>query len=311
MTKTIYVITAYAFNHEKKELDERFLQSSNNYVYYLIDHNVPKALVDKKVILEKDLDPFLHVAGAKYFAEWSFLLNEAKNSFCTYPFFMISSRFYQKNRWLKNDLNAEWERLFTYLETYKYGMLPSYDRPLRWIDLKWKKKVLPSYNTYFFFPFTHKTFPLVEEILGVSIPQDYRYFSDLFCNYIGFNTREELLAYVAFYRPLIDHFFDAEYQPKRNFLDYVIPTGHFRNEKPFTFLLEYLSHLFFFKEKKNFFALHYDGYYDIDEFHTKKHKILSFELSWQERLQRMSTWQLRKLKTESFLTKLNNVMRKC
>lgn len=266
---TIYVITYHEFNHEaseRKPLDERFLNSDKNFIYYLIDEQVPAPLKNKEVLLEKEIDPFLHEVGKKHLAEWSFLLAEEKHSFCSYPFFMISSRFYEKNKTLKSDLNEEWNNLFSYFDKYSWGYLPSNDRPMIWYNLAWKEKLaIPNYSRIFFFPFQAKFFHLVNDIYNVKIPEEYSVTSPLFCNYFGFRSREDLLAYVDFYKPLIDHIYDDKFQHKRPLSDYVSFTNLFRNERPFTFLLEHLSHLFFFKNEKKFFSLHYDGYYEIDE----------------------------------------------
>jgi hypothetical protein len=98
MSPTLYVITYHKFNHEfgRLALDPRFLNSDKNIIYYLIDQKCPAPLQGKRVIFEQEIDPLLYEAGKYYFAECSFLLSELKNSFCEYPFFMISSRFYEK-----------------------------------------------------------------------------------------------------------------------------------------------------------------------------------------------------------------------
>jgi len=300
----IYVITYHAFNHEqprlgrKWPLDPRFLNSSKNHLYYLIDKEIPPVLKDKPTILEHALDPVLYDAGAKHFGEWSFLLAEAKHAFCQYPLFMISSRFYEKNRWLQKDLTYEWDSLFSHLHRYKFGYLPSYDRPLRWVDLE---KIQSDKHQYPFYPFTLKTYDIVESLFDVRIPQHYRFTADLFCNYIGFKSRQELLSYVEFYRPLIDFFFDDSYQLKRDLSPYIRSTGMFRNEKPFTFLLELFCHLYFFKKKIPYFSLHYDGYYLVDEAQKTFEKLSSFPLSRAARCSRFLDWQWRKANTEGFL----------
>ena len=142
---TVYVLTAHEFNHSpqlgKLPLDLRFVNSEREYVYFLVDPKVPLALEGKPAVLEREIDPSLADAGRDYLGEWAFLLAEAKHSFCKYPFFMVSSRFYQKNQWLVTDLNREWDQLFFLLAKYGWGYLPSYDRPLRWIDLEWKSKI--------------------------------------------------------------------------------------------------------------------------------------------------------------------------
>ena len=127
---SVYVITNHRFNHHigRLPLDRRLAQSGHNIVFYLIDDTCPPALKGRQFILEKQIDPLLATAGKRYFAEWSFLLAEAAHGFCSYPFFTISSRFYEKNTWLKSDLNSQWDRLFGFLEDYGWGYLPSYDR---------------------------------------------------------------------------------------------------------------------------------------------------------------------------------------
>jgi hypothetical protein len=70
---------------------------------------------------------------------------------------------------------------------------------------------------------------------------------------------------VEFYRPLIDALFDENYVPREDVRKYVNSTNQYRNEKPFTFVLELLSHLFFYNEDRRFVGLHYDGYYEVDE----------------------------------------------
>ncbi|MBS3905161.1 MAG: hypothetical protein KGZ39_07535 [Simkania sp.] len=310
MNPTVYVITYYAFNHgplrpgREQLLDERFLKGSGNYVYYLIDKEVPLVLKERPTILEYDLDPVLHKAGGKFFGEWSFLLAEEKYSFCKYPLFMTSSRFYEKNHWLYRDLNAEWNTLFSCFQKFGWGYLPSYDRPLRWINLEWENHIKNEVWKYKFFPFTEKLYELIENVFGVNIPGDYGFTADLFCNYIGFRSRQELLDYVSLYRPLLDFFFDDSYELKRDLAPYIRYTGAFRNEKSFTFILELLSHLFFFQKKKKYFALHYDGYYLINENSKRIENIERFALPLELRLERQLRWQWHRLNTEGCLTPL-------
>lgn len=276
----IYVITYHKFNHEgenRKPLDQRLLSSSNRYIYYLIDEQIPKPLENKEVLFEKNLDPFLYKAGGSYLGEWSFLLAEAKHSFCSYPFFMISSRFYEKNSWLYQNLDQEWDSLFSYLSQYGWGYLPSYDRPLYWVDMSWEKQMKKPPSKHTFWPFYAETFQLIEDLFKINIPRNYRYTPFLFCNYIGFHSREHLLQYVNFYEPLFRYFFDDTFAPIRSLDPYVKNTGQFRNEKPFTFLIELLSHLFFYKQNKTYMALHYDGYYEINEKSKQKKRITSFQ----------------------------------
>ncbi|MBP9841506.1 MAG: hypothetical protein KBC64_03665 [Simkaniaceae bacterium] len=304
---TIYVVTYHEFNHGSlrpgppRPLDERLLNHDKNYVFYLIDKEVPEVLKNKKTILEYDLDPMIHKAGGQDFGEWSFLLAEEKHSFCEYPFFMISSRFYEKNQWIHKSLNEEWDTLFQHLAEYGFGYLPSYDRPIRWIDLSWEQYEKKGAWKYRFSPFTAKTYELIKTMFGVNIPKDYRYTADLFCNYIGFNTRQDLLDYVAFYKSSINYFFDDELKPKIDLTPYIRRTGSFRNEKIFTFFLELLCHLFFFQTKKPYFALHYDGYYHVDEFRKKLTKIDKFSIPMTTQIDRILKWQKRRLLTEGCL----------
>lgn len=257
---TLYVVTYHAFNHAARRIpiDSRFLESDRNIVYFLIDKSCPKPLRNKQVLIESQIDPLLAEAGKRYFAEWTFLLAEAKHAFCTYPMFMVSSRFYEKNRSLPTDLNRDWDTMFQYLERYGWGYLPSYDRHFGWQDLT-------MYQARGLLPVTPEGRALIEDVFDVSVPGTYHLMSDFFCNYIGFRSREHLLEYVEFYQPLIDALFDENYVPREDLAKYVNRTNHYRDEKPFTFILELLSHLFFYKEDKKFFGLHYDGYYEVDE----------------------------------------------
>lgn len=313
MNPTIYLITYHKFNHdtsrkENKPLDERFLGSEKNFVYYLIDQEIPKPLEGKSLLFEYKIDPEIYEAGKYHFGEWSFLLAEAKHGFCNYPFFMVSSRFYEKNNWLINDLNEEWDRLFSYFDHYNYAWLPSYDRPLRWIDYGyWKKRV--EDKSCRFSPFTKEVYALSDEFYRVNIPKDYRYCSDLFCNYIGFKSRKHLLDYVNFYRPLIDSLFDEKFRPKQDLSRFVMPTGNYRNEKPFTFVLELFSHLFFFKNKEKLFTLHYDGYYEVDEYLTQFKLLEKIEMPFSCKMKRTIDWKYRKSNSEGLLSELHALLR--
>lgn len=306
MAESIYVITHYAFNHgrdnpQAQPLDERFLTSSHNFIYYLIDEEVPPCLREKRVVREKDLDPLLCQVGKDHLGEWSFLLQEEKLSFCEYPFFMVSSRFYQKNTWLKQDLSSEWERLFCLFNTYRYGYLPCYDRPLRWLNLKWEKKLRNKEWRHLFFPWKEETFSLIASLFGIQIPEKYSAASDLQCNYIGFKDRKALLDYIAYYRPLIEFFFDPNYALRCSLDPYVRKTGSFRNEKPMALLLEFLAHLSFFKSGEKIFALHYDGYYEVDESKRQFRKLSDHSPPLLTRLEQLLRWQWRRSKTEGLL----------
>lgn len=270
MAPTLYVHTFYKGNHaaegyRQRPIDPRFLDSDRNLVYFLIDDEVPPALEGRRILQERELDPKYKAAGARHLSEWAFLLAEADEGFCEYPMFMTSSRFYEKNTLLRTDLNREWDALFARLEEYGWGFLPSYDRPLTWVPFRWvmRDRPLPWWP---FSPFTADAFEPVRRHYGIRIPEDYAAFADLQCNYIGFQSREHLVRYIGFYRPLIDEFFDERLQPLKDFSP-IVRSGSspLRNEKPFTFYLEYLSHLFFRAEDLPFFALHYDGYHEVDE----------------------------------------------
>jgi len=278
MAPTVYVITHYAQNHGSPDyrgmpLDPRFVESDNNYVYFLIDDEVPEPLKGKRVLFEKEIDARLARLGAKHLAEWSFFLMESEHSFCEYPFFAVSSRFYEKNFKLGRDLNSEWDRLFDYLRHYRWGYLPSYNRRLRWLHYEHEKQAALGAKEEFT-PFNQRSFTIVNDLFGVKIPEEYGGWTDLQCNYIGFASREDLLEYVEFYRPFFDHFFDEDWELKRDPAPYVRNTLlHFRNEKPLTYLLEFISHLFFFARGLKFFALHYTGYYEIDERHGRLERL--------------------------------------
>lgn len=302
---TIYVLTNYTFNHTSakpgsKPLDERFLKSDKNYIYYLIDKKVPEELKEKKVLHEHLIDPVLYDVGAKHLAEWSFILAEEQHAFCDYPFFMISSRFYEKNHWLKTDLDKEWERIFSWFSHYRYGFLPSYDRPLRWIEMDWQKKLEKEAWRYSFFPWKEKCFELIKELYDVDVPKEYRYIVDLQCNYTGFCDRQALLDYVSFYRKIIDFFLDENYQLKKDLEEYFRKAG-FRNEKPLTFLIEIFSHLFFYVRDEKVFTLHYEGYYEVDERNTEFHEIAKHafpnRLKWMQKMR----WLVRRSKIEGLL----------
>lgn len=288
MKPTIYIITYHKFNHDlsrkgAKPLDSRFINTDKNYVFYLIDRERPEILNDRQVLFEHEIDPLLPDAGRNYFAEWTFLLAEAKNAFCTYPLFMISSRFYEKNITLTTDLNKEWDYLFSQFDKYRFGWLSSYDRPLRWIPIK-VKKFIERFEYGYFFPFTQKAYDLSCDILKLKNDYEFTNSPDLFCNYIGFKDRSALLDYVNFYKPLIDYFFDENFKPKVNLDEYVKFSGNFRNEKPFTFLLELFSHAYFYKTHSKIFTMHYNGYFEVDLWNKKIKLIKKIKKKFSQKL---------------------------
>jgi hypothetical protein len=273
-TQTIYVVTHHRFNHQErnKPIDPRFIKSSRRYVYYLIDAEAPPELSNKDILFEDKIDPLIKEASRLYFAEWGLLLNEERYSMLHYPFFMISSRFYEKNRTLRTTLDLEWDNLFSCFQSYRWGFLPSYEKPNVWVDahtaeIKMDLYIAPKGNE------------LIREIYGVDIcnHSSYRYIGDFFCHYIGFRDRSALLEFVDFAKPLINYFFDKHFQPIRDLSEYVRFTGGYRNEKPFTFMLEALSQLFFLVKKHRYFGMKYDGYFDIDPSSRTALRIKSLE----------------------------------
>jgi hypothetical protein len=311
---SVYVLTHYTFNHVNKKnskpLDKRFLESDHNYIFYLIDQNVPKCLQNKKIILEKTTDPLIAEAGKNHLAEWSFLLAEYKHHFCQYPFFMISSRFYEKNMWLDRNLNDEWNTLFSLFNHYDYGFLPSYDRPMRWIDLNWKKVFDKNIAEYSFMPFYPPATNLIENIFNVKMPKEWKRTSEIACNYIGFKNRESLEKYMEFYLPLIHFFLDDNFQLIKPLDNYVKHTGEFRNEKPLTHILEVFSRLYFFKTQKQFFAMRYNGYYHVDEYASSFKQIIKIKMPLLLRITRFIRWKHRKSNTEGLISFLKYKIKK-
>jgi len=262
---TIYLITAYRPNHLRRNVpvDARFRESSRNFVYYFVDEEGAVPGFPGRAISEIDLHPEIQLAGKLHFAEWTFLLTEYLRPFASYPLFMISTRFYEKNARLPLPLDQLWDQIFQYLRLYGYGYLPSYDRDFHFIDyVDYYKRSLIG--------ITLEAIALVNRIYKVDFIYDCRFFSDFFCNYIGFLSRHELKNYVEFYLPIINYFFDDKFNEVRAVRPYVqrlsdIQRGSFYAEKPFTLLLEMISHLFFYKNSRKFFGLKHDGFYEIDE----------------------------------------------
>jgi hypothetical protein len=156
-----------------------------------------------------------------------------------------------------------WDDLFNYLQQYGYGYLPSYDRDFGFEDFV-------RYYEESLIGTTLEGVDLVNRIYDIDFLRDCRYFSDFFCNYIGFAGRRELERYVEFYLPMINHFFDEEYREIRSVRSYMqrindVQRVGFRAEKPFTLLMELISHLFFHKERIKFVGVSYDGFYEVDE----------------------------------------------
>ena len=127
---------------------------------------------------------------------------------------------------------------------------------------------------------------LCQELYGIELFKDYPRIPELLCQYLGFRNRTSLLNYIAFYRPIIDFFFTASYKLKEPIGRFAATTGGFPNEKPLTFVFEFLSHLFFFQKRELFFCLHYDGYYELDMAHGRHRKLLSYPIAPTQRMKR-------------------------
>ena len=262
---TVYLITAYRHNHVERAtpVDPRFLQSARNYVFYFVDEEGAVPGFEHRSIAEMAIHPEIQLAGQRHFGEWTFLLTEYKHRFARYPLFMISTRFYEKNRRLTLSLDELWDDLFYYLNQYGYGYLPSYDRDFGYEDF------VRYYETSLIGT-TLEGVDLINRMYEIDFMTECRHFSDFFCNYIGFAGRQELEHYIEFYLPMINYFFDETYREIRPVQSYVqrlsqVQLPGFRAEKPFTLLMEQISHLFFYKNRVKFIGLSYDGFYEVDE----------------------------------------------
>jgi hypothetical protein len=269
---TVYVLTAHEFNHGSRgvPIDRRLLCSSSPHVFYFFDRGGVPAGFRGEALAEIDINPKIQEAGKKHLAEWSFFLTEFDRPFLRYPCAVISSRFYEKNRRLAGALEWYMELFGHYLGRYGFGYLPSYDRDFDTVDLA-------EYHRAGHLGTRREGFDLIADLYDVRIPEQYPRTSDFWCNYIAFRSRKDFEDYVGFYRPLIGRFFDSNYNlttPYENI--FVNKTGGFRNEKPFTLLLELVSHLYFYVSKRPYFGLHYDGFYDMDEPAGAYRKLLAF-----------------------------------
>ncbi len=258
---TFYIVTAYERTHlrRNKPIDARFVAAENSTVFYLVDPTPERTWpIPARRVVEHELSPTLGALGREHMGEWSFLLNEYEHGFATYPFYVISSRFYEKNPRLVLSLDQLSDFLFAGLARYGWGYLPSYNRPPGYEDLL-------GYSRSIHLGITTAGVELIRSLYGVDMLREARWFSDFFCNYIGFQTREQLVRYVDFYRPLLEHFFDANWQLRQSIAPYSKSTGTYHKEKPLTFLFEMASHLFFFKNKLPFFGFHPEGLFEIRE----------------------------------------------
>lgn len=261
---TAYILTAYRFNHLSRgvPIDPRLLARPDDTIFYFVEPEGAPAGFEAPALAEVDIFPEIGEAGKRHLAEWSFLLAEYYRPFARYPFYMVSSRFYEKNERLPGSLYDYSEEWFGRLREYGYGYWPSYNRQLGFEDLC-------EYFQIGRLGMKQEGLELLERLYGVKFLSEYRWFSDFFCNYLGFQSRAHFEAYVEFYLPLIEMFFDRQWRVKEDYEKYVRRRDVFRQEKPFTLLLELASHLFFYGRDIPFFGLHYDGVYAVDERRAK------------------------------------------
>ena len=257
---SLYVITAYKFNHvdRSRPIDTRFFEADINAKFYFVDAAGAPDEFNHFHVEERLINPSITGIGSRMIAEWSFLLTELEKPFATYPFYMVSSRFFEKNAMLTADFSRVLTEAFESLEQYGWGYLPSYDRPANFQDLSYYKLVG-------YLGIKDEGIAYIDGFYGVRYIDQYKYFSDFFCNYIGFHSRDHLVEYVNFYLPFIRRFLDTKWNLINNPAHYVRLTNTYRNEKPFTFLLELISHLFFFFYGLKFSGVSYDGIYEVDE----------------------------------------------
>lgn len=267
-----YILTAYDFNHTQRNVpvDPRLLRDPKNQTFYFFDESgIPEGF-DAPALAEADIRPDLLEVGRKHLAEWTFFLAEYENSFLRYPFVAVSSRFYEKNHRLAGNLEMYLPQFGDYLNQYGYGYLPSYDRHFDFVDLR-------LYHQQRLLATRSEAYDLIEEVYGVRMPEVYSHTADYWCNYIGFRSRADLVNYVEFYLPVIRRFFDAQYRPTAEYTGNVVDNINvFRNEKPFTLLLELISHLYFYKNQLPYCGLHYDGFYEVSEHTRSFRRLLSF-----------------------------------
>ncbi len=264
-----YILTALEFNHIQRpmRLDKRLFDETNT-EFYFFDAGLDLAEFPRCYKTEQETYPLIADAGRKHLAEWSFLLAEYEKNFAEYPFFMTSSRFYEKNSRLRHPLGRYQSDLFKWLEIYGYGYLPSYDRNLSFVDMN-------EYEINGWLGTDENTFSFINEVFGVNMKEEGRFVSDFWCNYIGFQSRKHLVAYVDFYLPLIRRFFDDQWNLIVDYREMAIVRSdvNFRQFKPLTLFLEKVSHLFFFKREVPFVGLHYDGFYEVREWRREFMKI--------------------------------------
>lgn len=260
--RTIHVLTALDHNHRQRPmpLDARFLAPAAPHAFYFFDPDLDLAGFPGLALRESDVAPNMAEAGRRHLAEWTFLLAEYERPFLGYPFFATSSRFYEKNTRLARPLPHYAEDLFALLERYGWGYLPSYDRDFGFCDME-------EYIEKGYLGTTGAGQDFIAELYGVRMPEQYRYVSDFWCNYIGFHSRIHLERYVEFYLPMLRRFFTPDWQQAEDYLAMGLVRSDvaFRALKPLTLLLEQVSHMFFLKNRIPFFGLHYDGFHEVRE----------------------------------------------
>lgn len=253
----LYVITAWQFNHVDRgiSLDERLTDHRLEPVFYFVDR--PPERFPHPSVVEPEINPAIAEPGRLYLAEWSFLMTELERPFARYPFFVTSSRFFEKNHLLPSLVNV-WPDAMTALADMGWGYLPSYDRPAGFVDLA-------EYLEHGRLGMCEAGLAFVDGYYGVRIPQQYRLMSDFFCNYLGFASRTHFEKYMAFYVPFVRRFFDKDWRLIRDPELYVRRRNVFRAEKPFTLLLEMISHLFFYSNRIPFLGVKGEGMYKVME----------------------------------------------
>lgn len=267
----LYIITAWQFNHVDRgiSLDERLTDPRLDPVFYFVDR--PPESFPHPSIIEPELNPRIAEAGRLYLAEWSFLMTELERPFAHYPFFVTSSRFFEKNQ-LVPSLGDLWSDAIAALGDLGWGYLPSYDRPAGFVDLA-------EYLEHGRLGMCEAGLAFVDGYYGVRIPQQYRLMSDFFCNYLGFASRAHFERYMAFYVPFIRRFLDQDWRPIRDPELYVRRRNVFREEKPFTLLLEMVSHLFFYSNRIPFVGVKDDQLYRVLEWEGRMEPVSAATLT--------------------------------
>ena len=252
-------------------IDSRFFDPRMRTIFYFVDSEGAPSGFHGSAINEIDINPSIHGIGATHLAEWTFLLTEYEKKFATYPFYVVSSRFHEKNKRLPSGLAPRWDDAIRGLRRLGWGYLPSYDRQAGFEDFA-------EYRELGRLGMSQDGLGVVEQEFGVRLISEYRYFSDFFCNYIGFASRTHFERYVEFYLPFIRRRFTEDYQVISDANSLARRRNVFRNEKPFTFFMEMISHLFFYKNSVSFFGLGYDANYEVQERIARMTQLSRYEL---------------------------------